>query len=314
MNIDTLVTQYVAYCQALGEQGRAKEYLLRPFCLAVGRRTSVARIQTKSVSSFLGTARPVTMAWHNKYHALKLLFRFAVSREYMTESPLPKIVPKRPPPFIPYIYTRDEIRRLLNATRTYWHFSLMIEPETMRTILLLFYGTGLRAGEPLRLTIADVDLPNAILTVRETKFFKSRLVPFGPQLASVLTEYADRRLAAHPQAGPDSRFFLGKRGAIHLFTLDDVFKRLREHAGVRRHDNARYQPRLHDLRHTFAVHRLTTWYQQGADVQRLINNLSIYLGHAELAATQVYLTMTPELLHQANARFERYARGEGSNE
>jgi len=314
MNIDSLVTQYVSFCRALGEQGRTKEYLLRPFCLAVGRRTSVARIQTKSVSAFLGAARPVTMGWHNKYRALKLLFRFAVSRGYLTEAPLPKIVPKRPPPFVPYIYTRYEIRRLLDATRTYRRFSLMIEPETMRAILLLFYGTGLRVGEALHLTIADVDLPNAVLTVRESKFLKSRLVPFGSQLASILTDYADRRMVAHPKAGPDSRFFLGKRGAIHSFTLDDVFKRLREHAGVRRCDNARYQPRLHDIRHTFAVHRLTTWYQQGADVQRLINNLSVYLGHAELAATQIYLTMTPELLHQANGRFERYARGEGSHE
>jgi site-specific recombinase XerD len=314
MNIDNLVTQYVSFCQALGEQGRTKEYLLRPFCLAVGRRTSVARIQTNAVSAFLGTARPVTMYWHNKYRALKLLFRFAVSRGYLTEAPLPRIVPKRPSPFVPYIYTRAEIRQLLDATRTYRRFSLMIEPETMRAILLLFYGTGLRVGEALRLTSADVDLPNAVLTVRETKFFKSRFVPFGSQVASILTAYANRRMVAHPLAGPDSRFFLGKRGAIHLFTLDDIFKRLREHAGVRRPDNARYQPRLHDIRHTFAVHRLTTWYQQGADVQRLINNLSVYLGHTELAATQIYLTMTPELLHQANARFEQYARGEGSHE
>jgi integrase/recombinase XerD len=307
MNIDTLVTQYLTFCRGLGERARTKEYLLRPFCLAVGRRTSVARIRTKTVSAYLGTARPVTMNWHNKYRALKMLFQYAVSRGYLLEAPLPRTVPKRPPAFVPYIYTRDEIRRLLDATRTYRRFSLMIEPETMRAILLLFYGTGLRVNEALRLTIADVDLPNAVITVRETKFFKSRLVPFGSALGSILADYANRRKASHPDAGPTSRFFLGKRGAILLYTLDDVFKRLREHAGVRRLDKARYQPRLHDLRHTFAVHRLTSWYQQGADVQRLINDLSVYLGHADLAATRVYLTMTPELLHRANRRFERYA-------
>ena len=71
--------------------------------------------------------------------------------------------------------------------------------------------------------------------------------------------------------------------------------------------------RLHDLRHTFAVHRLTEWYRQGADVQRLVYDLSVYLGHVRLAHTQVYLTMTPELLHQANTSFERYARGEDSH-
>jgi integrase/recombinase XerD len=82
---------------------------------------------------------------------------------------------------------------------------------------------------------------------------------------------------------------------------------------VRRSDEARYQPRLHDLRHTFAVHRLTAWYRQGADVQRLLYHLSVYLGPAHLAATQVYLTMTAELLHQAGTRFERYALGEASH-
>jgi integrase/recombinase XerD len=313
MNIDTLVTQHVAFCRALGERCLSKEYVLKSFCRAVGGRTSLTRIRTDTVSAFLAGSGPVTMAWHNKYHVLKRFFQFAVSRGYLSEAPLPKIVPKRPPSFIPYIYTKGEIRRLLDGILSYKRFSLLIEPETMRAILLLLYGTGLRAGEALRLSVADVDLPNAVLTVRDSKFFKSRLVPMGPQLVGVLTKYVHRRKAAHPQAGSDSRFFLGKRGPIKQFTLQDVFKRLRKHAGVQRHDNARYQPRLHDLRHTFAVHRLTAWYQEGADVQRLVHHLSVYLGHVELAATQVYLTMTAELLHQASARFERYARREGNH-
>jgi integrase/recombinase XerD len=133
-------------------------------------------------------------------------------------------------------------------------------------------------------------------------------------LKGVLTEYARWRTVTYQSAGGENRFFRGKRGAaIPLRTLEDTFQRLREHADVRRSDGARYQPRLHDLRHTFAVHRLTAWYRQGADVQRLLYHLSVYLGHAHLAATQVYLTMTPELLHQAGTRFERYALGEASH-
>jgi integrase/recombinase XerD len=97
---------------------------------------------------------------------------------------------------------------------------------------------------------------------------------------------------------------------IHRWTLQDAFEQLREYVGVRRADGGRYQPRLHDLRHTFAVHRLTAWYRQGADVQRLIYHLSIYLGHARLSHTQVYLTMTPELLQRAGTLFEQYARRE----
>jgi integrase len=174
--------------------------------------------------------------------------------------------------------------------------------------LLLLYGAGLRRGEAFRLSAADVDLTNALLTIRGTKFFKSRLVPISPDLANVLRDYARWRASAHPSVGAGSTFFVTKRGeAVRRWNLDNPFRRLREHVGVRRSDGGRFQPRLHDLRHTFAVHRLTEWYRQGADVQRLVYHLSDYLGHVGLRDTQVYLTMVPELLQQAGRRFERYA-------
>ena len=94
-------------------------------------------------------------------------------------------------------------------------------------------------------------------------------------------------------------------------TLQHNFRILCDRAGIRRTDGAHEQPRMHDLRHTFAVHRLTSWYQQGADVQRLLHHLSVYLGHVHLRHTQVYLSMTPELLREASQRFERYAGKEG---
>jgi len=98
-----------------------------------------------------------------------------------------------------------------------------------------------------------VDLPNALLTIRDTKFFKSRFVPISQDLKGVLTEYARWRTVTYPSAGGENRFFRGNRGAaIPLRTLEDTFPRLREHAKVRRCDEARYQPRLHDLRHNAA--------------------------------------------------------------
>ncbi len=311
MNINDLVTHYVTFRRTLGERCKTNASILRSFCLSVGPRTPVAAIGADAVAAFLVGAGPITSAWHTRYHALKGFFRFAVSRGHLNTAPLPTVLPKRPPPFVPYIYSRDEIRRLLEAIPSFRRCRTGIEPETLRAILLLLYGAGLRAREALDLAVADVDLPNAVLTVRNTKFFKTRLVPISQNLTSVLTEYARWRAVNHPAAGSEGRFFLSKRGtAIHLDTLEDSFQRLRKHAKVRRSDDARYQPRLHDLRHTFAVHRLTEWYRQGADVQRLVHHLSVYLGHAHLTATQVYLTMTPELLQQAGTRFERYARGE----
>jgi integrase len=107
----------------------------------------------------------------------------------------------------------------------------------------------------------------------------------------------------------DGALFPTRTGTpVARHTAENIFRRLRVRAGVLRQDGGRYQPRLHDLRHAFAVHRLVSWYRQGADVQRLLPQLATYLGPVHIAATQRYLTLTPELLHEASQRFERYAR------
>ena len=314
MNIGTLVTHYVAFRRTLGERCKTTDNLLRSFCHAIGPRMCVNQIRVKAVSAFLAGTGPITRSWHSKYFALKGLFRFAVSRGHLDKAPLPTELPKRPPTVVPYIYSREELRRLLDAIPLFQRFPSRMEAPTLRAMLLLLYGAGLRRGEVIDLSVADVDLPNALLTIRNTKFFKSRLVPISHDLTKELSDYARWRAATHPTVGVGGYFFVGRHGAaISRGTLDAAFRRLREYAGVRRSDGGRFQPRLHDLRHTFAVHRLTAWYRQGADVQRLVYHLSVYLGHAHLSDTQVYLTMTPELLQQAGTFFERYARGEDSH-
>jgi site-specific recombinase XerD len=212
---------------------------------------------------------------------------------------------------VPYIYTEDELRRLLHCIAACLNPPRKLEPHTLRAILLLLYGAGLRVGEAVALTLADVDLPGAVITVRNTKFHKTRIVPLGFQLNQVIAQYAMRReTAGHSREG-SAPFFVLRRGAgVSVSILECAFRRLRRYAGVHRDDGARYQPRLHDMRHSFAVHRLTSWYQQGADVQKLLPQLATYLGHVSIAATQVYLTMTPELLHEASLCFEQYAFGE----
>ena len=311
MNIKILVSEFVAFRRGLGEQCRGKDFILRAFCRAIGPRTPVRRIRVKDVAVFLAGTGPITNAWHIKYSALKVFFEFAVSRGHLSQAPLPSNPPKPLPTLAPYIYSRAEIRRLLDAIPSFHRFPRRIESPTMRAMLLTLYGAGLRRQEVLNIALADVDLGNAVLTIRATKFFKSRLVPIGRDLRQILSDYARWRSARHPAAGADSHFFLGRDGApLSWWPLHHAFARLREHAGVQRSDGGRYQPRMHDLRHTFAVHRLTEWYRQGADVQRLVYYLSVYLGHRSLADTQVYLTLTPELLQQAGARFERYAREE----
>lgn len=307
MTITQLIAQYIDFRQATGELFQTNASILRAFCRAVGDM-EVTGVGAAQVNSFLNGTGSLTSSWHVRHNALLGFYRYAISRGYVTSVPLPERLPKRPPPFVPYIYSHDELRRRLAATAAYQKNRSKLEPETLRALLLLLYGAGLRLSEALSLTVADVDLTQALLTVRDTKFYKTRLVPLGAQLTEALTRYAARRQPATCAHNDEAPFLADRTGArLNISTIEGSFQRLRVCAGIRRDDGARYQPRLHDLRHTFAVHRLTAWYRAGADVQQLLPLLSTYMGHGYLSATQVYLTMTPELLHEANLRFERYA-------
>jgi integrase/recombinase XerD len=308
MNLQHLVERYISYRQTLGEKFERSAAILRAFVRTVGTQEDIGGVRAEQIAAFLAGTRPITNYWHNKYRALLGFYRFAKSRGHVTEVPLPTKPPRLLPSFVPYIYSREELGRLLDATGCYQRYQSALDPVTIRTILLLLYGTGLRDGEVVRLNRADVDLDNSLLTVRLTKFHKSRLVPLGPQVCQILTEYANSRTAPVVRPDDETPFFTTRKGTrIVLQTLQAHFRRVRAQSGIRRTDGARDQPRLHDLRHTFAVHRLTSWYQEGADVQKLVFQLSVYLGHARLADTQAYLSMTPDLLQEANALFECYA-------
>jgi site-specific recombinase XerD len=210
---------------------------------------------------------------------------------------------------VPYIYSPEEMRALLaGVEQVCAHKKCPIDAVTLRTLLLVLWGTGLRVSEALHLTVMDVDLPLALLTVSDTKFFKTRLVPIDPQLAKALATYAKSRIRRPISESEVSFFFTTHQGTslTHTF-VERYFRKLCKSVGIARQDGARYQPRLHDFRHTFATNRVLSWYQDGADVQRLLPSLSTYIGHGTLAATQRYLTATPEVLREASNRFEQYA-------
>jgi site-specific recombinase XerD len=180
-----------------------------------------------------------------------------------------------------------------------------------RTLLLLLYGTGMRIGEALRLTLQDVDLAERIITVRRTKFFKTRLVPIGPKLADELVAHIERRGLLPMPLGKASSLFAsrGIRGWSYPRVIAK-FQHVRRAAGINRPVSEPHPPRLHDLRHTAAVHRVVAWYRTGQDVQRLLPQLATYLGHLDIRSTQRYLRMTPELLQAASQRFAQYAMGD----
>ena len=168
-----------------------------------------------------------------------------------------------------------------------------IEAHTLRAFLLFLYGTGALVGEARRLLRQDLDFKRRVVIVRGTQFNRSREIPIGPDLYRVLRRYdmTDRRKATLR----DPHFFLTKKGlALNERAVGQTFQRLRRMAGITRNDGGRFQPRMHDLRHTFAVHRLTAWIKFGADLNRMIPALSAYMGQVGLGSTDRYLCLTPE--------------------
>jgi site-specific recombinase XerD len=302
------VEQYIALKLSLGFRFHAESVILTAFSKAMGK-VNLGQVKPGAVRSYLDGKGPVTRHWHRKWETLRPFYGFAMARGLARRSPLPTRVPKLDITFTAYIYTQEELKALLQAITPKRTGGL--SPKTVRALLLLLYGAGLRISEALKLEIGDVDLRQNLLCVRQSKFFKTRWVPVGPKLAGVLRDYERQR----PVSPISSRcFFLTNTGAsVSRGAMEKIFAKLRLAAGVKRADGGRYQPRLHDLRHTAAVHRLVDWYRKGANVQSLLVNLSAYLGHVDIAATQKYLTWTVQLRQQANDRFARYVLG-GSND
>jgi site-specific recombinase XerD len=307
MNLHDLVERYIALHQALGKSFVGNASRLRGFVRVMGPGASISDVTPERVTAFLTGEGPLTRTYHAKHSVLRGFFRYARSRGHLGVIPLPALVPKPPPPFQPYIYSHEELRRLIGAVDSVRRRrDCTLSPATVRAVLLLLYGAGLRISEAIALDRQDVDLEASLLRVHASKFFKSRLLPLGATLTRALADYAARPVK-QPTGGQCPFFATRGGGRVTQETVRMYFRLVCEQAGIRRQDNVRHRPRLHDLRHTFAVHRLTAWYRQGADVQALLPHLSVYLGHRDLAATQRYLSMTPELLQQASGRFERYA-------
>ena len=310
MRLHDLVNVYVDYKHSLGMRFRSQAPVLRAYCRAMGD-IPVEEVKPECVLAFISGTGPLTARWLEYHRVLGGLYRYAISRGFAATSPLPTDTPKLPPPLTPYIYSVDELKRLLLATDTLQTPNSPLRAMTMRSLLLLLYGTGMRIGEALSLTLQDVDLEERLLTVRDTKFYKTRLVPIGPRLTITLTDYlTQRRRLPLPQSEASS--FLAACTGIRLDykRVNKLFCRLRKAAQVRRELSARYPPRIHDIRHAVAVYRLIAWYCAGADVQRLLPQLATYLGHVDIASTQHYLSMTADLLQEASVRFERYAQAE----
>jgi integrase len=212
----------------------------------------------------------------------------------------------------PHIYTDQEILQLLgHADRLAPVGGL--RPMTYRTLFGLLAAAGLRLSEALKLCVGDVDLNGATITVRQTKFHKSRCLPIHASVVRALTEYRRMR-DMHADPDPGAPFFVSRTGDfLPRITVEKVFIRLRSRLGWRaRGDHA--NPRLHDLRHTMAVRRVQLWHESGVSVDHAMFWLCTYLGHSRITDTYWYLTGVPELMDIVGAQFERFALAGGDDE
>jgi site-specific recombinase XerD len=304
MRLTEAIEYYITRKQSAGCHFRDASCTLRAFGRSVGD-LQVREVLPAAVKLFIDGGLSANVQ-RKRHCLLRPFYEYWIARGEMSSSPIPSAVPKVPKTFTPYIYSRIEIQQLLDATslsqaKEWCSMSI----QTFRTLLLFLYGTGLRLGEALRLEYRHVDPMGVIVRVEETKFYKSRLVPVGPDVSMLLRHHFAQQ---PPDDSACKNVFRTKScEPIKMQAVDRSFIRLRRHAGITRRDFTTFQPRIHDLRHSFAVHRLIAWYQQGKDVQRLLPALSTYLGHVNLSGTQRYLSMTPELLQQASERYERYA-------
>ncbi|CAD6563426.1 tyrosine-type recombinase/integrase [Paraburkholderia sabiae] len=308
MTSSEIVAAYLTARRAQGVQLKSAARTLRQFVRVIDNR-SLDALTSQDIAAFLQGRGALSGTWRTRRSLLTGLYRFAVARGYAFSSPLPELLPKLPPSLTPYVYSREELQRLFSATAILDSPWSRLQADTYRTLLLLLYGAGLRVSEAIGLKLRDVDLSGHVLTVRNSKFYKSRLVPVGPQLVTALNDYLDRRSNLPFPEGPDSSFLCSRSGCrLYYQRVVTLFQRVRAAANIPIPAGERRPPRLHDLRHTAAVHRVLHWYRTGKNVQALLPHLATYLGHVDIRATQRYLQMTPELLQEASYRFAIYAR------
>ena len=244
--------------------------------------------------------------WARRLKRLRSFARYLQQFDPRTEVPDDHIYGRVGPRLAPHIYSEQEIVDLLAAARS---LRPTLRGTTFEALFGLIASTGLRASEAVHLLDTDVDLKSGALTVRRTKFAKSRLVPLHPSTVQALLRY--RRLRNQQiEVVDETSFFVGSRGkrlgrGLNLRQVDRVFIDLREQlAWVNR--GAHHAPRVHDLRHTFVVRRVIRWQAAGIDVDQAMLALSTYIGHTNVTNTYWYLTGVPELVAATAGKFESF--------
>lgn len=247
--------------------------------------------------------------WARRLRVVRIFARHRSATDPRTQIPPQGLLPFRPKRAKPYLYSASEIKSLLHAAIS-MPARGSLRPWIYQCLIGLLTVTGMRLGEARNLEIQDVDLETGVLTIRRTKFGKSRLIPIHESTCDVLADYLARRDRLWVGRPVSSYMFISNWGnQLGAVDIHLTFNALSRQIGLRG-QNDRRGPRLHDLRHRFAVMTLLRWYRSGKDVEQRLPYLSTYLGHANVSDTFWYLSAWPELMREAMSRLERSWEGQ----
>ncbi|KVM61575.1 integrase [Burkholderia ubonensis] len=244
--------------------------------------------------------------WARRLGYVRGFARHRRATDALTEVPSLELLPHHSTRARPYLYSDEEVEQLLAAALklpTSWHWT-PLRPWMFHCLLGLLATTGLRISEALNLQVPDVDLDQALLTIRGAKLGKTRIVPLHASTAGVLADYLRRRRESFARSISPYVFVSRTGNRLDQAHVHRTFYALSRQIGIRG-PKASHGPRIHDLRHRFAVRVLTRWYQEGEDAARLLPVLSAYIGHVRVQDTYWYLSAWPELMTQAMSRLER---------
>lgn len=307
------IALYLAHKHSLGKQLTkvgSMLHLLDRYLLAQGI-AELLQVTPAYIEGFISSRpRHSSRSYNGLIGAVRGLFDWMVAHELLTESPVHCGVRRITDTRRPFLFDVEQARRLLEVA-----VQLPSNPRAQnrggiyKMIFALLYGLGLRVGEVSRLSRKDIDLDNQLLTIRQAKFGKDRLVPFGPKMAEEIIRFLQReesRFGPIPPDRPVFSFTKHNRTPIGTGTISWTFHKLlpKLHLVV---PSGVASPHLHCLRHSFAVGTLLRWYREGVDPMSRLFDLSTFLGHVSLSSTAVYLTITTELLECASSRFAHFA-------
>ena len=305
------IEQFLAHKRALGRRFDVEEKTLALFddYLVANHIAGLSDVGVDLIERFLvSRPRPRPRSYNHLRCTLARLFSWLVAQGRLEHTPVQSRPRRATYQRQPFIFDAANARRLLDLVQTLPDKGGTVQRgRTYHALLAILYGLGLRVGEVCRLCVQDVDLERRLLVIRETKFYKSRLVPFGPKLEALLKAYLQLKAKHWGSFAPDAPLFsLRGARAINPCTVSQTFHHLLPRLSIQIPPGCP-PPRLHDLRHAFAVGTLLRWYRSGADPQAHLLALATFLGHVDVNSTAVYLTTTAALLEEANRRFEAFA-------